>query len=78
LPGCQTPSASARRIAPGTFVQETAAMQIEMMATDQLVPYIRNTPTHSADQVAQISASIAEFGFTNPILITEDEVIRIA
>ena len=50
-------------------------MQIEMMPTDRLVPYIRNARTHSADQVAQIAASIAEFGFTNPILIGEDEVI---
>ncbi len=46
-----------------------------MMPTDRLVPYIRNARTHSADQVAQIAASIAEFGFTNPILIGEDEVI---
>lgn len=50
-------------------------MQIDMMPTDRLVPYIRNARTHSADQVAQIAASIAEFGFTNPILIGEDEVI---
>jgi hypothetical protein len=50
-------------------------MQIEMMPTDRLVPYIRNARTHSADQVAQIAASITEFGFTNPILIGEDEVI---
>jgi len=50
-------------------------VQIEMMPTDRLVPYIRNARTHSADQVAQIAASIAEFGFTNPILIGEDEVI---
>jgi hypothetical protein len=40
-----------------------------------LVPYIRNARTHDADQIAQIAASIAEFGFTNPILIGDDEVI---
>ena len=50
-------------------------MQIDMMQTSRLVPYIRNARTHSTDQVAQIAASIAEFGFTNPILIGEDEVI---
>ena len=50
-------------------------MQIDMMPTSRLVPYIRNARTHSADQVAQIAASIAEFGFTNPILIGEDDVI---
>lgn len=45
------------------------------MPTGQLVPYARNARTHSDDQVAQISASITEFGFTNPILIGEDSVI---
>lgn len=34
-----------------------------------LVPYARNARTHSAAQVAQIAASIREFGFTNPILV---------
>ena len=50
-------------------------MQIDVMQTARLVPYIRNARTHSADQVAQIAASMAEFGFTNPILIGEDDVI---
>lgn len=35
------------------------------------VPYARNSRTHSAEQVAQIAASIREFGFTNPLLIDE-------
>ncbi|WP_081969446.1 site-specific DNA-methyltransferase [Paracoccus sanguinis] len=46
-----------------------------MMPVGQLVPYARNARTHSDDQVAQIAASMAEFGFTNPILIGEDSVI---
>ncbi|WP_323004731.1 site-specific DNA-methyltransferase [Denitromonas sp.] len=50
-------------------------MQIEMMPTERLVPYARNARTHSDQQVAQIAASIAEFGFTNPILIGDDDVI---
>ena len=37
-----------------------------MVAVDSLIPYARNARTHSEDQVAQIAASIAEFGFTNP------------
>lgn len=37
-----------------------------------LIPYARNSRTHSDAQVAQISASIKEFGFTNPVLIDED------
>ena len=43
--------------------------QIEMMAVAELVPYARNSRTHDDAQVAQISASIREFGFTNPVLI---------
>jgi hypothetical protein len=50
-------------------------LQIEMMTVEQLVPYVRNARTHDEDQIAQIAASIAEFGFTNPILIGEDDVI---
>jgi ParB family transcriptional regulator, chromosome partitioning protein len=40
-----------------------------MWPLDRLVPYERNARTHSAEQVAQIAASIQEFGFTNPLLV---------
>ena len=50
-------------------------MKIELIAVDNLIPYTRNARTHSPDQIAQIAASIAEFGFTNPILIGADGVI---
>ena len=43
--------------------------------TDKLVPYARNSRTHNDEQIAQIMASIKEFGFTNPILIGSDNVI---
>ncbi|WP_421989935.1 site-specific DNA-methyltransferase [Roseococcus sp.] len=36
---------------------------------EDLVPYARNARTHSPAQVAQIAASIREFGFTNPVLV---------
>ena len=45
------------------------ARRIEIWPTDRLVPYARNARTHSAEQIAQIAASIVEFGFTNPILV---------
>jgi ParB-like chromosome segregation protein Spo0J len=35
----------------------------------ELIPYARNARTHSETQMAQIAASIREFGFTNPILV---------
>ena len=40
-----------------------------MVPVDALVPYARNARTHSDAQVAQIAASITEFGWTNPILV---------
>ena len=42
---------------------------IELWAIDKLIPFARNPRTHSDAQVAQIAASIAEFGFNNPILV---------
>ncbi len=42
--------------------------EIRMVPVDALVPYARNARTHSDAQVAQIAASITEFGWTNPIL----------
>ncbi len=50
-------------------------LNIEQTPVDRLVPYARNARTHSDEQVAQIAGSIAEFGFVNPILIGEDDVI---
>ena len=44
-------------------------MKIENIPTDKLIPYARNSRTHSETQVAQIAGSIREFGFTNPVLI---------
>ena len=48
---------------------------IEHLATDTLVPYARNSRTHSPEQVAQIAASIREFGFTNPVLIDANNTL---
>jgi len=39
------------------------ADKIERWPTERLLPYIRNPRTHSDEQIAQIAASIAEFGF---------------
>src|ERR1700730_16934895 len=45
------------------------ALRIEHWPLEKLIPYARNPRTHSDAQVAQIGASIAEFGFNNPILV---------
>lgn len=47
----------------------------EKYPTEKLIPYARNSRTHTDEQIAQIAASIKEFGFTNPILIGADDVI---
>lgn len=43
--------------------------KIEMLAVEHLIPYANNSRTHGDAQIAQIAASIKEFGFTNPVLI---------
>ena len=48
---------------------------IEIIEVSRLIPYARNSRTHSETQVAQIAASIREFGFTNPVLIADDDTI---
>ena len=48
---------------------KSASQKIENIATAELIPYARNSRTHSDEQVAQIMASIREFGFCNPVLI---------
>jgi hypothetical protein len=45
------------------------AKQIELWVIEKLIPWARNPRTHSDAQIAQIAASIAEFGFNNPILV---------
>jgi hypothetical protein len=49
--------------------------KIEQIKTSALIPYARNSRTHSEAQVAQIAGSIREFGFTNPVLIDADNGI---
>ena len=47
-------------------------MKIEQRLVTSLIPYINNSRKHSDEQVAQIAASIKEFGWTNPILVDGD------
>ena len=50
-------------------------MKVEYRPTETLIPYARNSRTHSTEQVAQIAASILEFGWTNPVLVDGDNGI---
>jgi site-specific DNA-methyltransferase (adenine-specific) len=50
-------------------------LKVEYRAIESLIPYVKNSRTHSDAQVAQIAASIREFGWTNPILVDGDNGI---
>ena len=53
----------------------TTNLQIASWPIEKLIPYARNARTHSDEQIAQIAASIAEFGWTNPVLVGLDGVL---
>lgn len=44
-------------------------LNVEYRKLERLIPYARNPRTHSEAQVAKIAASIAEYGWTNPVLV---------
>ena len=48
------------------------ASEVMPWSTSGLVPYARNSRTHSEEQIEQIAASILEFGFTNPVLVDDE------
>ena len=52
--------------------QAPLPVEVEYRAIDTLIPYARNSRTHTDGQIQQIAGSIKEFGFTNPVLIRED------
>jgi ParB-like chromosome segregation protein Spo0J len=65
----QTNSARATRAAPPKI--EWPADQVERRSIAELVPYARNARLHSDAQIAQIAASIREWGWTIPVLVDE-------
>jgi len=56
-------------------VKSQPKIEIIEKSVTELIPYVKNSRTHSDEQVAQIAASIKEFGWTNPILIDGDNGI---
>ena len=63
------PKPNSNTIASGDFPE------YKTVPTADLIPYARNSRTHSDAQVAQIAASIREFGFLNPIIVDGDKGI---
>jgi ParB-like chromosome segregation protein Spo0J len=47
-------------------------MGVQSMPIDRITPNPRNARTHSAKQIRQLKDSIVVFGFTNPLLVSED------
>lgn len=52
-----------------------SVIKFKLKPVADLIPYAQNSRTHSDEQVAQIAASIKEFGFTNPVLVGDDNVL---
>lgn len=50
-------------------------LKYELVDVDQLIPYINNARTHSADQVSKLASVIKEFGFINPVITDGENVI---
>jgi ParB family chromosome partitioning protein len=50
-------------------------MELVKKKVSELIPYINNSRSHSEEQITKIASSIKEFGFTNPILIDQDNSI---
>lgn len=62
-----TPSGASGRLDPAMW----AASKTERRKVADLIPYARNSRTHSDEQIAQLAASIKEWGWTIPILVDE-------
>ena len=58
-----------------SITERLRKLLVEIWPIDRLLPYARNARTHSDEQVAQVAASIREFGWTNPILVGNGGVI---
>ena len=51
------------------------ATKVQLTSTNKLIPYARNSRTHSDEQVSEIAASIKEWGFTTPVLVDEESTL---
>jgi ParB-like chromosome segregation protein Spo0J len=57
------------------IIERLRNLQIQIWPVDRLLPYVRNARTHTDEQVAQVAASMRQFGWTNPILVGSDNII---
>ena len=64
-PGC-------RKSGKVSSIKEWPADSVQRRPIDELIPYANNARTHSDEQVAQIAASMREWGWTNPVLVDDN------
>src|ERR1019366_2027514 len=67
--------AMAAKVKVAAIVERLRGLLVEYWPIARLLPYIRNARTHSPEQIAQVAASIRQFGWTNPILVGADGVV---
>jgi ParB-like chromosome segregation protein Spo0J len=72
MPSKQSPNSNDDRRSAQVCVNGDRVLRVEYRPLENLIPYARNARTHSDAQVAQIAASIKEFGWTNPVLVDGD------
>ncbi|XIA63331.1 site-specific DNA-methyltransferase [Bradyrhizobium sp. TZ2] len=72
MPSKRSTNSNGDRNPAQTFVTNDRILRVEYRPLEGLIPYARNARTHSEAQVAQIAASIKEFGWTNPVLVDGD------
>ena len=58
-----------------TEIENKRTLQHSTASVDELIPYVRNARIHTDEHVVQLAASIKEFGFNNPVLIDQDNLI---
>jgi len=69
------PHLATRRVIRNRYPMTESTHKVRLVPVSQLVEYANNARTHSDKQIGKIAASITEFGFTNPILIDENNEI---
>jgi ParB-like chromosome segregation protein Spo0J len=62
-------------VIPATVAVDWPAQEVTMQPLEELIPHARNARTHSDAQIAQIAASMREFGWVNPVLVDEQGTI---
>jgi hypothetical protein len=72
MPAKRSTNSNDDRRSAQVCVNSDRVLRVEYRPLENLIPYASNARTHSEAQVAQIAASIKEFGWTNPVLVDGD------